>query len=294
MRTDSAADARIPKLVLLYRRLSASRRARSAGLVIALLVFAGGLVFAWRAADLQRLAAGPVVIIILMAPVSVAAAAWQLRALARALGVDPSWTQALRTTSLGTLSGLLPVSSGTMVRGGALIIWGGTVAGATRAMLFDAFLWLSLALAASGSAALALGHSLVGWALILGGLAAIGPSLLAAGATVSNRIRAEVAMARVLSLVAEIVRLGAAFAALGITIHGLEAMILVAPGAVAGILFILPGGLGVQEGLTAMLAELVGLGAATAFLAAALNRVVVLTTILVGEGILWLISNLQG
>jgi hypothetical protein len=292
MRPDSAVD--IPEYLIRYRRLSASRRVRSAGLAFALLVFAGGLGFAWRATDLQHVAAGPVAIIVLMAPVSVAAAAWQLHALARALAVDPPWTQAFRITTLGTLSGLLPMSSGTLVRGGALVIWGGTVAGATRAMLFDAFLWISLALAASGLAALVLGHSLVGWVLLLGGVAAIGPALLAAKSTVSTRIRAEVALARVLSLVAEVIRLGAAFAALGFTIRGLEAMILVAPGAVAGVLFMLPGGLGIQEGLTAILAGLVGLSAATAFLAAALNRVVVLTTILVWEGLLWLVGNLRG
>jgi hypothetical protein len=97
-------------------------RIRAAALALALLLFAGGIVFSWR-----HLA--PIELILINAalvPVAVAASARQLRLIARLAGVDPGWGKPFRIITLGALSSVLPVSSGNVIRGGAVLYWGAT------------------------------------------------------------------------------------------------------------------------------------------------------------------------
>lgn len=279
---------RLRRAVERLREIAARRAVRLIVLLGVGPLFLAALVLAWRKADvaLDDLALLPLSVVVAAVPVMVLVSTWQLRALVRAGGRRIPWWSALRVVSLGTLSSLLPVSSGTVVRGGAVIYWGveGRVAG--QVLAFDAILWTSLSLLYSGGAAflasapeLATGLT-VGGALLVPVTALLGRSLPGRGG------RFELAAARFAGVVVQVVRLQGCFLALGYSATFVEASTLAAATPLASVFFFLPGGIGVREGFTSAVGAAVGLSAAAAFLAAALNRLVGLSVLTVWEGIL--------
>jgi hypothetical protein len=270
-----------------------SPQVRALSLAVALLMFGGGLFLSWRWLAPMELAWWPVLVNAALVPLALAASAWQVRVLARTAGVDPGWWKPFRVVTLGTLSGLLPVSSGTLVRGGAVLYWGATVGKTSRAFAIDFLLWLAASLVLAGAAALWLQHAVIGWSLLLAGLAAFPVSLIVSGAPTDRALWLQLLAARTLGLLVDIPRLAAAFSAVGVVATAAQAAVLTAPAVIASIFFFLPGGLGVREGLTAFLGTAIGLSAAGAFLAAAINRLIALTLIMIWEGSYWLFENVK-
>src|SRR4029079_5696882 len=70
------------------------------------------------------------------------------------------------------------------------------------------------------------------------------------------------------------------FASLGVAIGHAQASIFIIAGMIGTLIWIVPGGLGVREGISAALAPFVGLGPAQAFLAATVLRGIVLLGVL--------------
>lgn len=273
------------------RQIAGKRSVRVGALLIVLPLFAGALIFAWREAEIAvtDLTILPLLAAVAMIPLSVLTSTWQLKTMTRAGGVHVRWWKALRVVTLGTLSSLLPVSSGTVIRGGAVVVWGVTPQTAGKVLAYDAALWTCISLLYSGAAALIVRASTMGAAMLIVGSGLL-PIVAALGKWLQGEAgRLELAMARFMGLVVQAVRLQFCLLALSYAATFVEASTLVAANPLASIFFFLPGGIGVQEAFTSAVGAAVGLSAAGVFLAAVLNRLVGLSVVLAWEGVLLLL-----
>lgn len=269
-----------------FRVVAGSRSVRLIAFILALPLFCAGLVLAWVQSGLtaDAIRFGPVAIVAAFVPVTVLLSTWQFRVLGDMTGVRIGWWRASRVVTLGTLSGLFPVSSGTVVRGGALVYWGGDVGSVGLVLALDSLVWLGLALCYSGVAALWLGVGPLGVGLCSAGILFTAISLGLAG-WLGQRPGSMLALAgaRLGGVIVEAVRLTAALTALGTATSFHDASVLVSASPLASLLFFLPGGLGVREAFTAVAAAAIGVSVGGAFIAAALNRLVGLSVLLLWE-----------
>lgn len=258
-------------------------------------LFGAALVVAWRRADLslERLDLLPMLGVVFAVPLGVIVSSWQLHAITRIGGVRVSWWPAFRVVTLSSLSSLLPVSSGTVVRGGAVVVWGVPVRTAGIVMILDGLIWASVAFLFSSTAAFLLSAPELGLGLLAGTLVVLPAAILLARVPPGDQGRGELVLARFTGILVQVGRLYACFHALGYGIRIAEASTLAAAGPLASLFFFLPGGLGVREGSISVVAAAVGLSAAGAFLAAALNRLIGLTVLLLWEAALfvWPVSR---
>ena len=279
------------------RRVSifAKRRSvRIAVLAVALPVFAVGLRISWTRSGLElgMLRAEAILLMIALVPFTVACSTWQLKLMTAAAGASVPWWPAARVVTLGALSGLLPISSGQVVRGGALIYWGAGIEAASYAVALDALVWLGVASLYAGVAGMILGiHSLGGLLLALGGIFSVLAVLVGRRTRLSWSQGIALQAGRLAGVMIEAIRLALSFVALSAPIELTRASVLVAASPYASLLFFLPGGLGAREGITAAAAAAVGVSAGVAFIAAALNRVVGLAVLLAWEGFLVLLGS---
>jgi hypothetical protein len=266
------------------REWAARPRPRRVLYGLALTLFTVGIAVAWREADLSGFGVGPAAAVAFLGvPLQVLAGAWLMQTLVRG-GPSPSLLAASRVVAVGTLSSVLPMLSGTIVRGGALMHWGLSAGRAGWLLMADALIWGAVALLVSGAALFARAPELAYGCLALGlvvGLAAGAWSIRLLGA----RDVCLVAVWRLLGIVVEVVRLEWCFASLGTSVTLAEAAALAAAAPVSSLFFFLPGGLGVKEALTAALAGAAGLQPADAYIAATLNRLLGLLALSVAEAL---------
>lgn len=286
----------VTRLVSRAREIAGKRSVRMGALLVVLPLFAAALIFAWREAaiGLADLALLPVLVVVAAVPVTVIVSTWQLHAMTRAGGIRIQWWKALRVVTLGTLSSLLPIASGTVVRGGAVVVWGVTPGTAGKVLAYDAVLWTCLSLLYSGAAALQAGAPKLGIAMVIGGGALLPVTVAMGGWLPGVGGRLALGVSRFVGVLVQVVRLQACFLALGHSANFVEASTLAAASPLAAFFFFLPGGFGVREGLMSAFAAAVGLSAAGAFLAATLNRLVGLSVLVAWEGLLLLRPSSDG
>lgn len=276
---------RLSWVVVRLRRLSANRTLRLLSLLVVLPLFGVALYVAWTRADLglNELAILPVVIVVAAVPLTVLTATWQLRATTLSAGGEIGWRKALRVITLGALSGLLPVSSGTVVRAGAIVYWGVRPGAAGWSLAFDTVVWFSVSLLYSGCAAFLAGAERLATLMTVGGVLLIPLAFFLGRHLAGRRGRLEIMAARFGGVLVDVVRLQACFFALGYSVTFVEASTLAAAGPLASIFFFLPGGIGVREAFISVVGGAVGLSPAGAFLAGALNRLLGLSVLLAWE-----------
>lgn len=261
-------------------------RARRWLLVVGAVLFLGGAVAAGRALDLPPggVRVAPVVVVaVVLTPLTIAVNATELVALARLLGQSLPLRTAVRVVVLGTAANLLPIPGAAALRIQALAGGGATYGAATAINVAAALTWLGSAAAVAGVALLSLGQSMLGGAVLLVGTSGAAVSLLVArriatvpapdaalGLLAAAELATVVGHALRLVLLLEAIGAGASFAAA--TVVGTSSPLAAAAG-------VFPAGLGIAEAAAAGAGTLVGVSAAAAFAAAALNR-------LVGYGVL--------
>lgn len=267
---------------VLQRLRSPSPRVRAALLVLALVVVAVGLTAAVRALDLraEQLRWGPLVVAALViSPVTLAANAAELRlavAVVAPRGRSMPWGTAGRTVVAATIANLLPLPAGALLRVEAVRRVGVGVATATGTNLVAAGLWVAAGMGIAGTAALpsrpAAGLSGIGLALL-----ATTVSILLArriGTPRWGRPTATLAALELATALLHGVRLWLVLVALGVPATLRQVLVLGAAAPLAAAAGVFPSGLGLAEGLTALLAPIAALPAAAGFLATALGRVV--------------------
>jgi hypothetical protein len=286
-RLSRLARAWLPKAgtrLLELRRAMEARREWRGFLILAVLLFLAGsalsvqkMGLAWS--DLNWTATA-------LALVLVAPAIWfnavELQLCAQAAGKSIEPGSALYYSNVATLSNLLPLPASLIVRGGALMDRGASLAESSRIVLAAGAIWLAMAGAISAAAIL---PGLAGPIAGLIGLVAVGCIAF----WIARRSSAQVALGfvgvRLLLLALMIARLYFCFEMVGVFVMPLEVAVYTVASVLGSAAGVLPAGLGVSEGIAAALAVLVGAQAAAAFLAMGLNRLLGL----IGSGlvVLW-------
>ncbi len=250
------------------------RRHRALLLPAAAAAFVAGMVASVHNLRLTPgdLALVPLALMAAAAPLSVLLNALELRLCARAVGRGLALGPAVTVTATATVANLLPVPASVAIRAGALVAAGAGVAATGRVILLAGVLWLAMAAAVSGLAFAP--HHAAGLAV------AAAAAAVAALLALDIRRRSDVATAlgfvavRAGLLAALVVRLWLSFMAIGAAAALADVAFYAVAGTAGTVVTVVPAGLGVSEGIAALMARTAGAAPAAAFLALGLNRVV--------------------
>ncbi len=246
-------------------------------LIVAAIGFVLGIYLSYRAQPdlLSNPNWGPLIAVaVIGVPVTVALNMLEFQASAKLVGLRFSLVQAAEITIIGSVANMLPIPGGTMVRVAALKAAGTTVKRGTAVTLLVSGLWIGIAFLYSG---LWLGVSSYQLALLF---LAIGIAALAVCIFLSAKLATDQSvMTRLLIIKTGLVFVDAAriygcLHALGHLALFSQASVLTVSSVMGAAVSIVPAGLGVREGVAALLAPIVALPAAAAYLAASLNRII--------------------
>ena len=240
----------------------------------AILVFVGLLaVFAaqlgLRFADLRGDA---VVLAFLTVPFGMALNALELRLCVRATGRDLPFGAAFLHSSVATLANILPLPAGLAWRAKVIADGGAGAVTIGRILLLAGLLWIALSTLCVALALLVGAHGATGLALLA--LAAVA-SLAVAGIiawTATPLVAAGFVAVRVAAIAVVVLRIDLCLLAIGVEVPMVEAAIFALAGVVGNAVGFVPAGIGVAEGVAALLATLVTVAPAAAFVALALSR----------------------
>jgi hypothetical protein len=242
-------------------------RRRRTLLALATILFVGG--FAWSL-DVAQISLAAIAWVWLLASVilgfaGVALNGLELSLCAVAIGKRFPPIEAIRLSSVGILSNLLPIPASALVRGGGLVARGASVVDSGRILLYVGLLRLTVA---GGITGLALtSFPLVGGSL-LASLGLFALIVRSGGLQVATGLL----VLRVAMLGVVTVRLLLCFWALGATANLYDAALHAIAPVVGSVVGLVPGGIGVSETIGAGLAMIVSQSPAVAFAALALNR----------------------
>lgn len=244
-------------------------RWRTPILVLALAGFAIGVVLSFRATGLSLgdLDTGALLLLFLvLAPLNVGYTAVNLMEMARATKVRIGFWEAVKVSAWAMLTELLPIPGAAVVRAGALHQRGASATRSAEVVLGFALLWIAIsASAASVAVPGGIGFAILGAAAVIGITAWLGTRFGWRTALVACGLR-------LVGLVLFALRLFVCFAAINATIEPTQSLIFAFATVLGSASAIVPAGLGVSEGLSALFASQIGVAAGTAFLAAALAR----------------------
>lgn len=259
-------------------------------LIAAAAAFLVGLVLSIQAQPqvLSQLQWFPILLIaLIIVPATLTLNAMEFALSARMIGHSIRFGPALETTIVGTAANLLPLPGSTIVRVAALKAAGATLTRGFSTTALTAVIWIGVAFGYAGLWSLQIGGWLPGF-----GLAITGSAVLAASALIASRYFDSphivlVLILNRLGLVSlDAVRTYLAFAALGEASTLAQASILTVSTVLGYCVAFVPGGLGVREGIAALIAPLLGLQSASAFLAISLSRIVGLGAVMLAAAAL--------
>lgn len=240
----------------------------------AVIVFIGGIAISLRAnpdiwSRIQLRAALPYL------PLGLAAillGGIETRLLARALGGTMDLRQSVRLTIVGSLVNLLPVPGAAMVRIAGFRAAGISLGHASGATFGAGLIWIGLATGLAGvcliSVSLPVSLIVAAGALVtfIAGL------FVTARAGLSGRANAELLLVKLMVIAIEVGRHHFTLLAFGFSPVWAQSALVSSSGALGSAAVIAPGGLGIREGIAALLANASALPSEAGFLAAALDR----------------------
>lgn len=205
----------------------------------------------------------------------------EFRLQAKAVNASIGFLGAQRVAVNAAIANLLPLPGSVLVRGAWLADRSNKKA-AALVLGSTALCWIGVSTSIAGTALLISG-SLVGLLL-----AAVGVVLFTAG--FAGLLKAHKSTAPVIAAfevamtLAGVGLLWIAFSAIGFDIGAVKAAATSAGGPLAGAIGVVPGGIGISESLTALLAELVDTPASIGFLAASMRRVMNICGLVIVKG----------
>lgn len=252
-------------------------------LVFAALILVAGLYLSIRYQPglLDRLDWQPALILfVLGVPLIILLSSLEFAVMVRILGRRTSLATAFEVTVIGAAANLLPIPGGAVTRITALKLAGAGLRESATTMVMMTIMWVGVALMVSGGAAIHLGSELPGAVGLVVGFGAVALAFFFTGSPAATFSATLASLLLKVGLVmADGARIYLALSALGIDVVPAQALVLVVAGALGSVVSIMPAGLGVREGLAALLAPLAGLAASAGFLAAALSRIIDLAVV---------------
>lgn len=260
-----------------------SAKLRRGLLVFAALVLMGGLYLSFRHQPglLERLEWQPVLILfVLGVPLIILLGALEFAVMARVLGRRIDLATSFEVTVIGAAANLLPIPGGAVARITALKFAGAGLRESATTMVMMTIMWVGVALMFSGAAAIHLGSELPGAVALAVGLGAVILAFFFTGSpNATFRVILASLILKVCLVMADGARIYLALSALGFDVAPAQALVFVAAGPLGSAVSIMPAGLGVREGLAALLAPLAGLAASAGFLTAAFSRMIDLAVV---------------
>jgi len=253
-------------------------------LITAAIVFVSGIVLSIRAQPelVDRIALQPLVLLTIVAvPCAVALSVLEFLCMAKLAGTKVSVSSAAETTIIGSMANLLPIPGGTLVRVAALKASGTTVKRGANITLLAAAVWLGICLAYAGPWLAAFDQHAFAAILFSAGIAVIIGCGIWAQLYFGGFINiVGLTSIRLLLTLSDAVRLYLCFWCLGLT-SGIEQVSVLTLSSFAGAAFsLVPAGLGVREGVAAVLGPVISISAPAAYLATSLNRILGLVVVI--------------
>ena len=247
---------------------------------VAFLGFVLGIYLSYRVQPdvLSNLNWGPFALVALVGvPMIVVLNTLEFQLSARLLERRFSFSQAAEVTIIGSVANMLPLPGGTMVRVAALKAAGAGLGQSTAATFLVFGLWVGIAFVYSGLWIFWLGITTfnLGLMFLAIGAAALGVCVFHSLQLSKNKtVVAQLTAVKLGLVVVDALRIFGCLLALGHVVSFPQASVLAVSSVMGAAVSIVPAGLGIREGVAAMLAPIVALTAASAFLAASLNRII--------------------
>lgn len=273
---DRHADLLAAKLQPAIARLKDQRaRLRVPLLVLALAIFIGGAALSIDRLSLRPsdLVATPLLLLALgVVPLAIAYSSVNMMLMGKAVGAPIGFVEGLRVSVFAQVAELLPIPGGAIVRTAALMNRGAGTLRSTGVVLAFALLWVSVAAVGGGMALLGTGFA--GQALLVSGVAGAVAICWWLTARFGWRIALPALILRVLGIALVSVRTVLAFAAIGLALSWSDSLAFAFGIILGSAASIVPAGLGIGEGISALLAVPLAVAPEAAFLAVGLARLV--------------------
>ena len=243
--------------------------------------FGIGVIYSYRAQPeiFSNLSLAPLVAIAAIGiPATVYLNALEFQLTAKLIRRPFNLAQSAEITVIGSVANMLPIPGGTMVRVAALKSAGASLKAGTAATLLVSVLWIGIAFIYSGLWVFGLGDALwprLGPAFIFGGIAALAVSVALCFTLTENKsVVAYLALNKMALVLVDATRMYLCFRVLGLDGTFAQASVLTVSSVMGAAVSIVPAGLGIREGVAALLGPVVLLAASSAFLSTSLNRIV--------------------
>ncbi|MEP2737176.1 MAG: hypothetical protein ABJP34_12870 [Erythrobacter sp.] len=244
-------------------------------LILAAIAFVIGMIWSISALGLKwsDVALAPIALLALViAPLSVAYSAVNMQLMGKAIGTKIGFLYGAQISAFAQIAELLPIPGGAIVRTAALMKSGGKTGNSAGLVVAFALLWIACAAAGCGLALLHI--SPAAYAPLIGGVTLIAGIVLWLGTSFGWAIAISALFLRILGLSIVSLRVIVAFAVIGIAVGAQDALAFAFALILGSAASIVPAGLGIGEGLSALMAGAVEVDPAAAFIAAAIGRLV--------------------
>ncbi|MEO0689371.1 MAG: hypothetical protein AAFY51_03620 [Pseudomonadota bacterium] len=275
-----------------------SRRAqlRIPLLILALAVFLGGAAISIEHLGLRPsdIALGPLLLLALcVIPASIAYSSVNMMLMGKAVGAPIGFVEGIKVSVFAQVAELLPIPGGAIVRSAALMNRGAGTLRSTGVVLAFALMWVSVAAVGGGLALM--GTGIAGQALLVAGLAGCMGIFAWLTRMFGLRIAVHALALRILGIALVSVRTVLAFATIGLVLGWSDSFAFAFGIILGGAASIVPAGLGIGEGMSALLAVPLAIAPEAAFLAVGLARVVGFAGNMTGVAIFtWFVSAEKG
>jgi hypothetical protein len=228
-------------------------------------------------------------------PVTVLCNAAEYALSAQIVGQRPGLVETLRVTVLSTAANLLPLPGSVVVRMQRLKTRGASYKQAIRSTAIVGLAWVGVTCALAGG--LLIGHEVTLFSIILlvVGVVLLGISFAMLWTRGPHEEAVSLAVKILLVEAATVASVGVRWflvlRALGINATFRQALALTIAAATASVIGIVPGGLGLREGLAAAIGVVVGLPAAAGLLATTMDRAMALIVLALMAGVLVLTTR---
>ena len=251
------------------------RRFRRPLLVLGLAIFIVGgwfsiaqLELSWSDLSLPNL----IILAFIFVPIGLMYGAANLSLTARTAGTYLSPGESFRINAFAQLAEVLPLSGGALVRGAALVAAGTSASRSAGVILANSLLWIACASVGAGLAIMQFDSK----AVFIAGASLIVVLIVVAylWALAGPRLALYSLSIRIIGIFISGWRIFFAFSAISITLTYSQSLVFAFASIAGSASSLAPAGLGIGEGLAAMLATLVATSSAAAFLGVAVNRLV--------------------
>ena len=258
-----------------HRAAQQQKEWRISLLLLGLLIFAGGCIWSIDRLEIEpsSIAIEPLLaLLLLLAPASLVYGGVNMWLTAKATKVDLSFATSMKIAAFAQSAEVLPLPGGAIVRTAALMREGASTSHSASQVLASGIMWIACAATAAGASVSELGWP--AWILSAAGIAGILGAMGWITYFAGMKIAVLSFLLRTVGIPLAASRLYFSFAALNLAV-GLRDTFLFSFASIAGSASsIAPAGLGISEGFAALLATMIAIAPAAAFLAVGLDRFV--------------------